>query len=228
MKPAWLLMLAFAGAAPLTDDHGRPVIPPRESGQTGAIEHRPIWDQPAKGPSLIEQTESALDRGNGRVVDEPTYQIHQLDRDRAIADGVGGTHATFDAFEQDWDRQRQVERAERTAMSAEQRQAKAEVEAQAAEADRQRAIARSLHPSHEEAAILDRQMLEQADRSYQASVDSAGMMRDAAIKVIDGNAQLPAAEKAAQRAIAGANYDSRVRQATIRRDQVREMVRGTK
>src|SRR5438034_4814783 len=54
----------------------------------GALETRPIWERPSaqSGLTLQQSAEGALDRGNGRVEDQPTFELKQIGREQ-----VGGT-----------------------------------------------------------------------------------------------------------------------------------------
>jgi hypothetical protein len=238
MRVAWLLILVCAAAgpspslSPLTDRAGNPLLPPRETGKWSAIETRPLWERPSMGLTLQEQTEAALDRGNGRIEDQPTFDLRQLEREQMLWSSSQAwgewSRANFEQFETLWERQRAVERAEQKSQADQQRQLRLERESETLAAERERWLRQSLQPRHGEAAVLDRQALEHAESEYQSSLQTAGAIRDSAIKTITGSGQLSATEKSAQQALVQERYAQRLRAADLRRQQSREMILGSK
>ena len=226
MNACWLLMLSLAGAGQLTDERGRPVVPPIDHSRASAIETRPLWDRPTQGPSLWDKTQAAVDRGNGKVTDQATFDLNRLDLQRAIDAGEVGTRGNFAGYEVDWERQRLVERAEAKARQEFKAQQQAQAIDQMQATERAKQNERSLRPTHEESAIVDRQAIEQADAEYTAAVDLAAKVRDAVLKRIDEDKTLTPAEKDARRAIAKEHYEQRVREAGLRREQFRALIFG--
>src|SRR5690348_6559373 len=106
MKRITMILLACASTA-LAGQGEQPVVlpPSRAASQApagaidnsgshpfGAIETRPLWERPSAvdvggaGLTLQQRTEAALDRGNGRVEDQPSFDLRQIERER-----LGGT-----------------------------------------------------------------------------------------------------------------------------------------
>ena len=117
-----------------------------------AIETRRHWDQPARGLTLQQETEHALDRGNGRIVDQPTYELAQIERYR-----VCGMHRAFDLAQAEWDRQFRIDRAKTQAANEQRRTVIVERESQRLAGERERWMKQMAKPRHAEAAIVDAQ-----------------------------------------------------------------------
>jgi hypothetical protein len=103
----------------------------------------------AKGGTLWEQTERALDRGNGRVVDEQSYTVESIRADRVLSD--------TQRFWVERERQLQIERVQQTAVVEVKRERIVERESERLAAERERWIRMMNKPRHGEAAVVDRQ-----------------------------------------------------------------------
>jgi hypothetical protein len=128
-----------------------------EPAPRGAIETRPLWERPSMGLSLQRETEVALDRGNGRIVDQTTFELGVIEGERLIRDAENGERRAFDLMRVEWDRQIQLERARRQ-VAQEQRPKIIERESERLAAERERFMKYLAKPRHGEAAVVDRQM----------------------------------------------------------------------
>ena len=118
----------------------------------GAIESRPLWDRPAMGLTLQQGAEEALDRGNGRIVDEATFELTRIERDRVISEPQ--------RFWEERERAIQIENARRQMQREVKKERIVEVESQRLAAERERWLRTMNKPRHGEAAVLDGQTRE--------------------------------------------------------------------
>jgi len=126
-----------------------------------AVETRPIWERPAMGLTLQQQTEAALDRGNGRIEDPATFSLRQVDVEQARTRGEISPRQEFDAFQVERERQLRIEQQRRGAANEQQRTKIIERESDRLADERARWFRELNKPRFEEAAIVDRQSREQ-------------------------------------------------------------------
>jgi hypothetical protein len=185
----------------------------------GALETRPVWDRPATpadGLSLQQRTESALDRGNGRVEDATTFELRQIDRQQ-----LGGGTAIGSAWEQaQSDRDDQIEQLRLKAQREGMRQQRIERESESLAEQRRQWQSVLARENAAGGAVIDRQALDAIERDYRSALSSAAQRRDAAFAAA-GNDR--AARDAAARA-----YESAKAAAINARQQRREVIFGGK
>jgi hypothetical protein len=163
-----ILVAGPLAAADVVDPQGRPTVAPESLRPTpGVIERRPIWDRPTgETMTLQQQTESALDRGNGRIEDPATFELRQVDRDRAIRatridDPATAQRLELERFQAERDRQLDLERQQRQRLEQHQPRRVVEYESDRLAAERERWLRSLAKPRHGEAAVVDRQIREQ-------------------------------------------------------------------
>ena len=120
-----------------------------ELDRFGAIETRPLWDRPAMGLTLQQEAEAALDRGNGRIVDEQTFTVESIRADRVLTE--------TQRFWVERERQLRIDQAQQKAVVEVKREKIVEVESVRLAAERERWIRMMNKPRHGEAAVVDRQ-----------------------------------------------------------------------
>ena len=185
----------------------------RDPHPFGAVETRPLWERPAAEPfTLQQQAEDALDRGNGRIEDEATFELRLRDRDQAIRDArdfnLGRqqsppqTREEWERYRLERDRQERLEdrraRLEREA----NRQRRLERESDALADVRRRFAEEANRPNSALGAVVDRQGLAAIEQDYRAAINAASRQHGAAVAGIEADTKLSAAEKAARRAAA--------------------------
>jgi hypothetical protein len=139
------------------------------SARNEAVETRPLWERPAMGLTLQQQTEAALDRGNGRIEDPATFSLRQLDVAQARGRGDLSPRQDFEWFQTERDRQLQIENQRRRAAGEAQRTRVIERESDRLADERARWIRQMNKPRFEESAIVDRQFREQQQRGAAAA-----------------------------------------------------------
>ena len=148
MRKTLLVILMFTGSSMAEEPFG-------------AIETRPIWERPSSDLTLQQSVEEAVDRGNGRVVDEATFELRRIERARAVADDVARSR---DWFWQERERALQLDRVQRQTQRAQEKQRVMERESQRLKEERERWLRMINKPRHGEAAVVDRQMRDKVKR----------------------------------------------------------------
>jgi hypothetical protein len=198
----------------------------REAHPSGAIETRPLWERPAAEPfTLQQQAEDALDRGNGRIEDEQTYELRLLERDRAIRDARDFDLGQRPREEQERyrfqrERQERIENQRRRLAGEANRQRRLERESDALADVRRRFAEEANRPNSALGAVVDRQGLEMIEREYRSSMDAAARQHASAVSAIDADAKLSAADRAARRTAADQTLEQQ-RDAAARRWEAR-------
>jgi hypothetical protein len=221
---------ALLAAVLLADPSRGPIDsrPPtmREAHPFGANETRPLWERPPAEPfTLQQQAEDAMDRGNGRIEDEQTYELRLLERDRAIRDARDFDLGQRPREEQERyrferERQERIENLRRRLAGEANRQRRLERESEALADVRRRFAEEANRPNSALGAVVDRQGLEMIEREYRSSIDAAVRQYSASVAAIDGDAKLSAAERAARRGAAEAALEQQ-RDAAARRWEAR-------
>ena len=129
-----------------------------------AIESRPLWERPAMGLTLQRETEAALDRGNGRIVDEQSFLVGSVGS--PFIGSPGSAALRHGAWRGAWrgefwverERQLQIDRARERAEVDAKREKIVEVESVRLAAERERWIRMMNKPRHGEAAVVDQQI----------------------------------------------------------------------
>ena len=232
MKTLALLAVLLAADAtrPPPIDSRPPSV--REAHPFGAIETRPLWERPRAEPfTLQQQAENALDRGNGRIEDEQTYELRLLERDRVLRDArdfdLGQRpRAEQERYRLERERQERLEDRRRRLEGEAIRQRRLERESDALADVRQRFAEEANRPNSALGAVVDRQGLETIEREYRSSIDTAARQYNAAVAAIDGDAKLSAAERATRRAAADQALEQSRDAAARRWEQRRAEVLG--
>jgi hypothetical protein len=131
-----------------------------DSGKWSAIETRPLSERPAVDGLNQKQTEAALDRGNGRIIDPATYELRRLEFNRlasSAAAGGAGPRIEFHNLQDALDYQRQLDRAAMQQATEARRAQVVETESQRLAAERERLMQFLAKPRHAEAAIVEKQ-----------------------------------------------------------------------
>ena len=139
-----------------------------------AVETRPLWERPAMGLTLQQQTEAALDRGNGRIEDPATFSLRRLDVAQARSRGELSPRQEFEWFQTERDRQAQMENQQRRAANDARRTRVIERESDRLADERERWMQQMTKPRFEESAIVDRQVREQQQRRATATTRPSG------------------------------------------------------
>jgi hypothetical protein len=231
---ALLAIVLLADPQSRSPIESRPVIPPRDPHPFGAIETRPLWERPAAEPfTLQQQAEDALDRGNGRIEDEQTFELRLQDRDRALRDArdfdLG--RRPREAWERDRlerERRERLENRQRRIEGEANRQRRLERESDALADVRRRFAEEASRPNAALGAVVDRQGLAAIEQDYRAAIDAAARQHGAAVGAIDADAKLSAAERAARRAAADQQLEQSRDAAARRWEERRREVLGQK
>jgi hypothetical protein len=139
------------------------------SARNEAVETRPLWERPAMGLTLQQQTEAALDRGNGRFEDSATFSLRELDVSVARSRGQLQPRQEFEWFQTERDRQLQIENQQRRAANESQRTRVIEREGDRLADERERWMRQTNKPRFEEGAIVDRQFRERQQQQRPAA-----------------------------------------------------------
>jgi hypothetical protein len=198
------------------------LVPPRQTHPFGAIETRPRWERPAAEPGLQRQTEDALDRGTGRIEDEPTFELRQLERER-----VRPLPGELDRYRAEHERQERVEQQRMQRANEGRRQQRLEREADAlADARRRWMEARTIENAAASASVVDRQALERAEADYRAALTTATTTRQAALQALDEDPTLPPDARAARRAAILEQFNAARTTADQERERRRALILG--
>ena len=238
---AALLAPAVAAAADDAPRRGaieRPLLlPPRDPHPFGAIETRPLWERPPaplRDFTLQQRAEDALDRGAGRIEDDATFELRQLERGRAFRDPRGYEELTpreraeLDPFRFERDRQERLDER-RLRLEREQRyQRRVEREAESLAEVRRRFDEQVNRENHAGGAVVDRQGLELIEKEYRAALDAAAKQHAATTAAIDADAKLTADERAARRTAADRALEEARDAAARRWEERRKAVLGQK
>ena len=144
----------------------------------GAVESRPLWERPGMGLTLQGETEAALDRGNGRVVDEQSFLVGESGSlsigspvvgspgFAALRRGAwrGAGRGEEERFWVERERQLQIDQAQQKAQVESKREKVVELESVRLAAERERWLRMMNKPRHGEAAVVDEQMKRQGDK----------------------------------------------------------------
>jgi hypothetical protein len=139
-----------------------------------AVETRPLWERPAMGLTLQQQTEAALDRGNGRIEEPATFSLRRLDVAQARSRGELWPRQEFEWFQTERDRQAQIENLQRRAANEAHRKRVIERESDRLADERERWMQQMTKPRFEESAIVDRQVREQQQRRATVTTRPSG------------------------------------------------------
>ena len=223
-----VLLLADPARGPI--DSRPPSV--REAHPYGAIETRPLWERPAPDPLTLQQrAEDALDRGNGRIEDQATFELRVLDRDRALRDELDlgqRSPAEAERFRLERERQERLEQRRWQLERAADRQRVLERESDALADVRRRFAEEANRPNSALGAVVDRQALEQNERDYRAAINAAAAQHAATVSAIDADAKLSAAERAARRASADQSLEQQRAAAARRWEERRGEIVGGK
>ena len=183
----------------------------------GALETRPLWDRPTNdsGLTLQGRTERALDRGNGRVEDQATFDLRQLERER-----VGGTELGSAWERAQMDREDQVEQLRLQAQREGMRQERIERESEALAATRRQWQSVLTRENAAGGAVIDRQALDAVEREYQSSLSAASHKRVQALAAAGNDRD--------KRGAAQREYEAAKAAAMNTREQKRGVIFGTK
>jgi hypothetical protein len=210
----WLLGLSGVALAGEVPEANRPTIPPVDRRPETAIENRPLWDRPAQGATLQQQTEHAMDRGNGRLEDPTLFQLRQDQLDQAAAQGVPGAARAAYAHQQD--RADQVEQMRLKASNNAMRAQRVERESETLAVERRNWEAALHRDNNAVGASVDKQALDQADVDYRSMVSEATKTRDAAFAAAgDDREKQAAAQRAFEQTKADALNAREARKASV-------------
>ncbi|MEA2711227.1 MAG: hypothetical protein QOF78_3828 [Phycisphaerales bacterium] len=203
--------------------------PPREANPFGAIENRPLWERSAQRDPLTlqQQTEDALDRSNGRIEDEATFELRRIERDRQRPFDLS-PRAEEERFRIERDRQERLDERRMRFERDERRQRRLEREADALADARRRWAEQVGRENHAGGAVVDRQGLERVEAEYRAALDAAAKAHAAAVVAIEADAKLTPDERAARRAAADRQLDENRTAAARRWELRRKEVLGQK
>ena len=208
----------------------------REAHPFGAIETRPLWERPARAAepfTLQQQAEDALDRGNGRIEDEQTFELRLQDRDRALRDArdfdLGRRpRDEWERYRLERERRERLENRRRRLEGEANRQRRLERESDALADVRRRFAEEANRPNSALGAVVDRQGLAAIEQDYRAAIDAAARQHGAAIRAIDTDAKLSAAERAVRRVAADQQLEQSRDAAARRWEERRREVLGQK
>jgi hypothetical protein len=205
------------------DRTGRPVRPPIETHPFGAVETRPLWDRPAGGPGVQQRTEHTLDRGTGRVADEPTYELDRMAVERAEQRFRAPPGATYD-LEQDRREQLERERLKQSRAADQERRFEREEEALADLRARWESVLRRENAAG--GAVVDQQALARVEQDYRAALAAAAKQRDAAIAAANADKSLTPQQRQARRDAAMSTYEQASQSAARQRENRRATIFG--
>jgi hypothetical protein len=200
----------------------RPTPAPPEH-RFGAVETRPLWERGVERPTPQQKAEAALDRGTGRIVDEPTYELDRMRVEQLEREGTLPPGSTYDL---EHDRQERLE-AQRLKGAAEgDRERRTEREAQSLAEVRRRWESVLRREDLAGAAVVDRQALERAQQDYLAALRAAAQERDRQLTGIDADRSLTPAQRQARRGAAFGAYEKAVGAAREARESRRAVILG--
>jgi hypothetical protein len=214
---------AVAGEPPRQAEPTARLVPPPPVHPFGAIETRPLWDRPVERPTVQQQTERALDRGTGRIVDEPTFELdrqrlQELEREGRVP--IGSTYQ----FERDRADQIEQQRVRDSATQQRRQQTERESESLATERQQWESVLRRENAAG--GAVVDQQALARVEQEYSAQLAAALKQRDASVAGIDSDATLRPDQRRARRAEILGQYNAARQAAQEQRSSRRAIILG--
>ena len=237
MKTFALLAVVLLADPNQQQQSQRPTIPPRDPHPFGAIETRPRWERPAsRDPRTVQQrTEDALDRSTGRIEDDASFQVRQLERERELerlrhdAYWQSRPREEWERFREERDRQERIE-DQRMKLERARRESQRVVERESdALADvRRRFEQEANRPNSALGSIVDRQMLTAVEQEYRGAAAAAERSHSAAVAAIDADDALAPDARAARRTAADRQLEQQLDAAARRWEARRKEVLGQK
>ena len=156
-----------------------------------------------------------MDRGNGRVEDQATFELRQIDRER-----LGGTELGSAWERAQVDREEQIEQLRLKGAREATRRQRIERESEALATQRRQWELVLARENAAGGAVIDRQALEAIERDYQLARTAAAQRRDAAFRLAGNDRE--------KRGAAQREYEAATAAALNTREQRRGVVFGTK
>ena len=169
--------MALAATVPPPDN--RPTIPPpQETHPFGALETRPLWDRPVDRGPLPDRIERDVDRGEGRITDDPaTFDLKQIRREQIDPSG------TLAAVKEQ-QRQEDVEAIRLKADREANRVKRYEREDEVLAKERRDWSTLVQRENAAGGAVVDRMALDRMEADYRAAIDTAASRRDADLAAV--------------------------------------------
>jgi hypothetical protein len=189
----------------------------------GAIETRPLWERPASndGLTLQQRTEAALDRGTGRIEDQPTFELKQIERQQDRPDGLR-------EYRIERERADRIEQQRLTGQRETQRQQRTEREDESLADMRREWDQIRAREDHAGAAVVDRMALDQMERDYRAALESARTTREGALDAVYADSKLTAAQRQERVTAIDKQYEAARVTAGQAREKRRAIILGLK
>jgi hypothetical protein len=189
----------------------------------GAIETRPLWERPSGDLTLQRRTEDALDRGTGRIEDEPSYQVGQIERDQRLD---LDRRTPSEVYRDEHDRQERLDRGQSEAQRDQSRAQRLQRNEEALEAARRRWMNVVARENAAGGAVVDRQALDRVEQEYSGALRTAAQQRDAEFAAIDADKSLTAEQLRTRRDAAIQRYEQARAAAVQQREQRRASILG--